>query len=439
MRLRKQVWYWLAMGAGALLGASSAAAQISLASTVDLALQNSTQMRMGEADVQRAAAGLSETKDVYIPNFVAGASPGPPSIGFPLGQPSLFNITSESLVYSFSQPDYIRASRAALKSAQFNLKDTQDQVTLDCALAYIQLETDTRGIAALNEEKTDAENLVRIESDRLAAGVASRMDETKAEITSAQIDIKRLHIEDDAADQRQKLANLTGLPAASFIPNAKSIPAFPDFSDDNTLVHQAAASNSGIRAAYANAKSKLELSYGDAKQNYRPQFAFGAQYSRFASFENYNQYYQHFTKDNFGVAVQITFPFFDASRRAKARESAAEARHAQIEADQARNQASEQVETLRHSLRELKAQQRFAELQSQLAQEQLETVQSELKNGSGLPNAAPVSPRDEELAKIQAEERYQDALNAGLSLRRAQLSLLRAVGSIESWAHLPAQ
>jgi outer membrane protein TolC len=421
------------MGAGLLLCTCGAAAQISLSSSVALALQNSTPIKIASADVQRATAGLAEAKDVYVPNMVAGAALGPPSIGYPLGQPSLFNVSSQSLVYSFSQPDYIRAAHAALKSAQLSLKDNRDQVTLDCSLAYIQLDTDMRELTSLGREKDDAEKLVTIEHDRLVAGVDSRMDMTKAEITSAQVDIKRLHIEDDAADQRQKLAHLTGLPPASFIPDPKSIPPAPDFTGDDTPADQEVTSNAGIQAAYANAKSKLELYFGDEKQNYRPQFGFGAQYSRFASFENYNEYYLHFRNDNFGAAVQITFPLFDATRRAKARESAAEAGRARIAADQAKNQTSEQVISLRHSLSELRAQQHLAALQSEYAQEQLETVQAELKNGTGSVTAAPVTPRDEELASIQAQERYQDALNAGLSVLRAQLSLMRSIGSIEDW------
>ncbi|MGC2161356.1 MAG: TolC family protein [Silvibacterium sp.] len=435
INLKRYVYYGLGIGAVALLGVAGAAAQISLSSTVALALQNSTQVKIASADVQRANAGISEAKDVYIPNLVTGASPGPPSIGFPLGQPSLFNVQSQSLVYSFSQPDYIRAARAALKSAQLSLKDNQDQVTLDCALAYIQLDTDTRKLASLDEEKSAAEKLVSIERDRLNAGVDSRMDETKAEITSAQIDINRLHTEDDVSDQRQKLAHLTGLPAASFISNAKSIPPAPDFAGDDTLSDQAIASNSGVQAAYANAKSKLDLSFGDEKQNYRPQFSFGTEYSRFASFNNYSEYYLHFRNDNFGAAVQITLPLFDASRRAKARESAAEARRAQIEADQAKNQTSEQAISLRHSLAELKEQQHLAQLQSDYAQEQLETVRAELKNGTGSLTTTPVTPKDEQLASIQVQERYQDVLNANLVLLRAQLSLMRSVGSIGDWVN----
>lgn len=436
MQSLKELCRWMGVGAGALLVASSAAAQISLASTVDLALRNSPQVRMAAADVQRAAAALSETRDAYVPNFMMGSGVGY-TYGFPVGQPSIFNVASQSLVYSFSQPSYVRAARAALKSAQLSLEDNKDQVTMDVALAYLQLKTDTRELAELDREKDAAERLVSIEQQRLSAGIASGMDETRAEITSAQVDLNRFHIQDDARAQRQKLAHLTGMPAASFIP--MTVPPLPDFSNDTALVRNANAGNAGIQAATANAKSKLELSYGDAKQNYRPQFGFGVEYNRYAEFNNYQDYYKRFQHNNFDVGIQITFPLFDAGRRAKARESAAEAVRASAEAQQARNQTSEQVEALKDSLAELRAQMHLAQLQDRLAGQQLETVQSELKNGTGSPNAAPVTPRDEELASIQLEERHLDVLKANLSVMRAQLSLMRSLGNIEGWAHTPAQ
>lgn len=423
---------------GALLAASNATAQISLSSAVDLAVQNSTQVRIAKADVQRAIAALAEAKDVYVPNFVLGSSVGY-SYGFPVGQPSIYNAGSQSLIYSFAQPDYIRASRAAINSAQLNLEDNKNQVALDCALAYLQLDNDTRLLAALNDEKASADRLVSIEEDRVAAGVDSRIEATRARITSAQVDVVRFHAEDDAAEQRQKLAHLTGLPPSSFIPETNTIPPFPDFSADSMTADQEAASNPGIQAEYANAKSKLEVSFGDERQNYLPQFGFGLQYNRYAEFNNYTEYYLRFQHNNFDVGVQITFPLFDATRRAKARESEADARHAAIEARQAKNQTSEQLQTLRHSLRELQAQQQLAQLQSQLAQEQLAAVESELKNGTGSPNGAPVTPKEGELAHIAAQQRYQDALNADFSLVRAQLSLLRALGTIQTWVHSPAK
>ncbi|MFY9935294.1 MAG: hypothetical protein WAK33_00365, partial [Silvibacterium sp.] len=89
--------------------------------------------------------------------------------------------------------------------------------------------------------------------------------------------------------------------------------------------------------------------------------------------------------------------------------------------------------SLRHSIKELVVQQRIAELRSQLAQEQLETIQAQLKNGSGSPNAPPVSPKDEQQALIQERERYVDALDATFSMIRVELTLMRSLGRIEDW------
>ncbi len=141
-----------------------------------------------------------------------------------------------------------------------------------------------------------------------------------------------------------------------------------------------------MQAAYANAKSKMLTSFGDDKQNFRPQFALRCRVQSLFEFNNYQEYYLRFQHNNFDIGVQITFPIFDASRRAKARESAADARRALAEADQTKLQTSEQVYSLRHSMNELAVQQRIAQLRSQLAQEQLEAIRTQLQNGSGSPN-----------------------------------------------------
>jgi outer membrane protein TolC len=423
----------MGIGICALLGGSHANAQVSLPSVVDLAVRNSPQVHVALANVQRAIAGLAEARDVYLPSFVLGSSLGY-SYGFPVGQPSVYNIGSQSLIYSFSQPDYVRAARAGLRSSELNLKDSEEQVALDTSLAYVQLDSDLRVLAALDEEKSFAQKLVQIERERLQAGVDGRMELIKAELTSAQVDEKRMHLEDEANELRQKLGHLTGLPAVNFTPESASIPADPTFQPADAIDSSVGA-NAAIQAAYANAKSKAMLSFGDAKQNYRPQFAFGGEYNRYAKFNNYAEYYLRFQHNNFDAGVQITIPLFDASRRAKARESAADAVRATAEADQAKNQVSEQVLSLRHGIEELKVQSRVAQLKSELAGEQLATVQSQLQNGSGSPNAPPVTPKDEQLAHIQERERYQDALDAGFQVTRAELSLMRSLGEIEDWTH----
>ncbi|MGA7525085.1 MAG: TolC family protein [Acidobacteriaceae bacterium] len=409
-----------------------ARAQISLSTAVDLAEKNSASVRSAQASVQRAMGSVSEARDAYIPNFVFGANPGY-VYGYPLGYPSLFEASSQSILFSFSQPDYIRSARAGLKSAMLSLKNTEQQVALDVALDYAELNHDLAEIAALDEEKGYADSLVEIEGDRVRAGVDPRMSELQAELTAAQIDEKRIHLDNDADDMRQKIGDLTGLPATGLTTSSASIPAAPTFSasaDDR----QAIEDNPGVAAADANAKSKLYAAWGDDRQNLRPLITFGGQYSLFEKFANYLQYFPNGLQyNNAAVGVVVTLPLFDATRRAKARESAADADKAAADAVSSRNILSEQTSAMRHALRELGAQQKVSQLQSELAQAQLQTIETQFTNGTGSPNAAPVTPKEEQQAHIEERERYEDMLDANFSLLKVQLNLLRATGQLDTW------
>src|SRR5277367_2655060 len=127
-------------------------AQISFTTAIDLALKSNPKVLMAKADVDKALASVQQLRDAYIPAIVGGSGLGPPSYGFPLGQPSIFNISAQSLVFSYSQHDYIRAARAALDSANFNLKDIREGVAEDTAVTYLALDRDMLRQAALQEQ-----------------------------------------------------------------------------------------------------------------------------------------------------------------------------------------------------------------------------------------------------------------------------------------------
>ena len=412
-----------------LLSAVAAQAQISLSTAVDLAEKNSTAVRAAQASVQRALGAVAESRDAYVPNILLGANPGY-VYGYPLGYPSLFQANSQSLILSWSQRDYVRAARAGVESAKLSLQNTQRQVAMDVSLAYVQLDYDLREIAALDEEKTYADTLVDIEQERVGAGVDAAVDSLQAQLTAAQVDEKRIHLENDADNMRQKLSHFTGLPATGLTTVSTSIPP-PPSTLGSDAEQPSAASDPSVAAAYANAKSKLYQAWGDSRQNFRPLIGFGAQYALFEKFANYTLYYPNGLQyNNAALGVTVTFPIFDATRRARARESAADAAHALADADAARNTLDEQTLSLRGTLRELAAQQRVAELQSRLAQAQLQAIDTELANGTG---AQAISPTQAQKAHIEERERYEDSLDANFALLKVQLNLLRLTGQLDAW------
>ena len=420
--------------AGVLAAASvCASAQVSLTTVVDLAQRNSSAVKLAEADLQKAQGALAQTQDAFIPNLGIGTNFGY-SHGFPTGQPSVGSATMQSLVFSYSQREYIRAARAAIDAATQQLKDAQEQVALDASTAYIELDTVNLELEAARQQSGFTSDLLRIEQQRAEAGIDSNLELLNAELTAANLKLQRLHLETRAATLSKQIAVLTGLPDGVFLPAHSSIPEIPA-----VTAGEAPRTLSGIVAAGSLARSKQFQAKGDDLAWRRPQLGFGAVYNYdINELNNYEQFYRPntFTPNNVSFGLQINIPFFDFALRAKAKVTASEALRATVEEEQAQQQNDVQIATLTGSLRELDALAEVASLKQQIADAQLKTVLAQLESGNGGsgPGAPPqLTPKAEQLARIDERQKYQDALDAGFDLSKARLNLLRALGHMEDW------
>ena len=406
-------------------------AQISFTTAIDLALKSNPKVLMAQADVGKALAALQQLRDAYIPNIVGGSGIGPPSYGFPLGQPSIFNITSTSLVFSYSQRDYLRAARASFDAANLNLKDIREGVAEDTAVTYLSFDRDIQRQAALQQQQVFADRLVSIVQDRLDAGQDTQIDLTTVRLSAAQIRLARLRAEDETAVDRAHLARLIGLPEQGLGITSDTVPAFPATSPD--LVDTTMITSPVVESAYATAHAKQETAFGEARYLWRPQIYFEGQYSRFAKYTNIQDYYFRFQQNNAAVGVQITIPVYDVAHRARERQAAADASHALHEADMLRDQFFDSRLRARHTAAELSTRAEIASLDQQLAHQQLEVMLVQLKTGSGNLSGPQMSPKDEQTARIAEREKFVAVLNANFEAQQAAIGLMRVAGALEAW------
>lgn len=412
-------------------------AQVSLATVVDMAQHNSSAVKLAEADVQKAQGALEQTRDAFVPSVNLGAGlPAAPAVGFTGGVPSILNGSMQSMVFSLAQFQYIKAARAGLAAASLNLKDAREQAALDASTAYIELDTVNQALQVATEQGTITERLIKIEEERTEAGVDPLSDLLQAKLTGAQLRLKHLHLETRAATLNRQIATLTGLPLGSIVPDRTSIPEIPAVRVDDAKPIPLA-----IQSTQMLALSKQKTARGDWMDEYSPRLSFSALYSRNTTIlNNFNEYYNQahpIPTNNFSSGFDIQIPLFDWSRGAKVRQSAAEALRATVEAEQARLQNDIQIATLTGNLRELDTQAEVASLKQQIADEQLKTVLTQLEVGNGAetgPSAQPqLTPKAEQLARIDERQKFEEALDASLDLAKARLSLLRALGHMEDW------
>ena len=188
-----------------------ASAQISLTSAVDLALRNNSKVLAAQASVDKARAALAQARDAYIPSAgVSGGYGG--SAGVPLNVPVVFSLSSQSLVFNFSQPDYVRAAASGLQSTTFALQDARDQVSEDVVVTCLSLDNAQQRQAAMAQEYGFATRLLKIVQDRLDAGQDSQIEFLGARLTADQIRAAQLQTDDEIAALSDHLSRLTGLP-----------------------------------------------------------------------------------------------------------------------------------------------------------------------------------------------------------------------------------
>lgn len=416
-----------------LASAGVCAGQISLTSAVDLALRNDPRVKMAQASVIKANAVLAEARDVYIPNVSVKGGYGA-STGVPLDLPVVFSIASDSLLFNFSQRDSVRAAIQGLRAAQFALLDAQQETSEDVAETYLNLDNAERRHAAMADESRYADRLVAIVQDRLDAGQDTKMELLRSQRVAAEIKLGTLHNEDEVASLREHLGRLSALPPAQLTTLPDSIPPFPSI---DTL-RAPAEESLGVQSSFAAALSKQEQAFGESRYSYRPQVAFGANYSRITTTHtNYPQYYPGFVQqhsDNaLSVGLEISIPIFDYEHSAHARETAADAVRAMAEAENDRLHFLEGRSKLRRSLEEIDAKREIADLDRRIAQEQLDTILLQLNSSSSDAGAAMMTPKDEQNARLQEREHYVDMLSAEGELNQDEINLMRQSGTLADW------
>jgi outer membrane protein TolC len=428
----------LARGAALFaLGAAAVAAraQVSLRTVVEMAQSNSSQVKLAQADLQRAESALAQSRDAFIPSLSFGSGlPAFPEVGFTGNLPSIWDANVQSMVFSFTQLRYIQAARLAVKATKLNLEDTKEQVALDASTAYIELDTVDQEIAAAHQQESYANRMVEIEQQRVDGGVDPKSGLLQAQLAAAEVKLHRLHLETRAATLEKELSTLTGLPVGSIVPSRESIPEIPAVTGDGP-----AKKTPGLESAEVMAKSRQRAQRGDEdRTRMLPEIGFGALYNRNTTILNsIDQYYaRKIPADNFSSGFSIRVPIFDFGLHDKARESAAQTLRARVEAEQAQQQNDVQIAELSGSLRELDTRAEIARLKQEIAAEQLESVvsQLELGNGTSGANAQPqLSPEAEQQARVDERQKFMDALDAGLDLSKARLNLIRALGHMQDW------
>jgi len=414
-----------------LIAASSSMAEpVEFHQAIELAIKHSGIVLGAEADRSRAIRRYDAERYAYYPTVVFGSG-----IGYSFGQPiavagqapSILNVTHTQTVYNAATKLNIKAAKTDFVAADLDYQDRTDQVALDTALLYIELDSVQQRLATAQQQKQSADKALYIAQQRQQEGVGSAIDSKRAELDAARVDLRIDELETNADTLRERLARAIGEPAATLTTVSSSIPAppAPPAYEDTALA--ALANSISIRAADERVRAAHQRARAQHKVNY-PSIEFAGQYALFANeLNNYADFYRKFSRHNYSFGLNFRIPLFNLSQNALAAAADAEALKAEADAEVLRSQVAAEAVRARHTIRHLEATARVSRLEYEVAQANIDAVKLQTEQGQA-------GAREQELAQADVAARQLLLLETQFDYLRAQLQLLRQLGGMREWA-----
>ncbi|HEY6251697.1 MAG TPA: TolC family protein [Candidatus Angelobacter sp.] len=407
---------------------------LSFRTAIELALKNSATSGMARADAQRARANYLQTRDLFLPQVTLGSGLAF-SYGFPLSiegsAPSIIDLNTQQFLLNAAQMQFMKAARSDVNATTAQNADRRNDVIMETALDYIQLDLLESSAHVQSEQQQVAQKFEDVVNQRVQAGVDAPVELTRARLASART---RMELADTQAaiDQlRLRLSQLTGLPQNAIQPSTETIPQLPKVAQDEDLETQAVQNSPAVKIADEAARAKAFRAKGEERQLY-PAVDLVAHYAILARYNNYDQFFNKFQRHNATLGVAIRFPFFSPAQRETAKSAEADALKAQKEAQNVKEQVSTETLRLQRSVQKLAAAQDVSKLEHQLAEADTETTHEKIQAGQA-------TLKDEQNSRIIEHERYSIYLNSSFDLDKAQIQLLRQIGQLEAWALGPGK
>jgi len=404
---------------------------LSLAQVVNLALTHSPELAIARVrtNVAKNVAGVDRAE--FHPNLYTGSGAAY-SNGFPQtpggAAPAVFEMTYTQAIFNPVKKGQQRADEDLAKNQELEYENTRNAVMVKAASSYLELAEARHSLDLLRTERESEQKILDVAQQRAQAGLELPVTVTQDQLALAKIDQRIVQFESRDEILSDQLRDMAGLPADQpvSVSPAEQIVSSPAEGASN-LVDLALETSPAIHEA-ENTRSARQHELKGAHQAYWPTIDLVGEYSVLSKFNNYDQFFKAFQRNNVNAGVQITIPIFAAKTSASAALARSQLNEADLELSNERRSVRIGAETKIRTLREMEAGNEVARLDLQLAQEQLQDEQAKFDQGRA-------TLQELEQARVAENEKWLAFLDADLSREKAQLDLLQATGQLAQVFH----
>jgi outer membrane protein TolC len=413
-----------------LLFSFSAVAEIhvmTLKQVVATAVEQNPDVVLARLDRQKARAEIVIAHDPFVPKIFAGSGAAW-TYGFPSSidgnAPSLLQAKTQMSIFDRPQSYVVAQANEAARGADVDIGIKQDEAAYRVASLFLDAEQAARSLAAAQRE---ADNLARVKE--LVDARVNEGRELPIESKKANVNVLRTRLRTDALaselfNAETALAAALGFGAEDRVrASTEERAALEAPVSEDGSIEKALMDSRELRKLESNLQIKtLEIKSFQAQR--LPKINLVAQYSLLAKYNNYQSYFQKFSRNNVELGASFEIPVLAGrAHGAYAEQSEADAAKLRVEVSRTRNRITTDLRRAYQDLRRADSSREVARADLDLAREQLSIDLAQYDEGR--------TP----MAKVEAsrateDEKWMAYYDAQHTAELARLNVLRQTGTL---------
>jgi outer membrane protein TolC len=405
---------------------------MTLRQTVGLAVKQNPDIELARLDEEAARHGVRIARDPFTPRVTVGSGLAYTN-GFPMSidgsAPSVIQARASQYLFNRPQSYAIAQAKETARGAGIDAANKRDEVAYRTTALYLDAERSARIGELARKEMESLQKVLETVQAQVREGRALPLAEKQAAFTVARARQIAENLEAEQANAETSLAIAVGMSASERVrPVAEERPAPALPASEDGAIQTALDVSKDLRKLQSQIAAKALEIRGERAARL-PRADLIAQYGLFSKYNNLDQYFAKFQRNNGQIGVSFQLPIFSPGVSSQLAQTNTEVSHLRAELANARNRISAD---LQQSFREVKKAQTAAEvarLDLEVAREQLNVNLAQMQEGR-------LGLRQMEESRITESDKWIAFYDAQYALEKARWNVLRLtgdlVGSIEA-------
>jgi outer membrane protein len=399
---------------------------LTLRQAVELAVRQNPDVALARLDEEKARASVQIARGPFLPRLVVGSGLAY-SNGFPMSiegsAPSVVQAHAQQFIFNRPQSYQVAQAREDVRGAAFGVANKREEVAYRAAAIYLDAERFAR-IAALARKAVESQQKV-LDTIRaqVQEGRALPLAEKQAALALARIRQTVENLEGEAAAASTQLAIAIGYPAedrVQIVEEERAAPAVPE--SEESAIASALESNKELRQLKSQIVSK-ELERRGEKAARLPRADLVAQYAMMARFNNYDEFFRKFQRNNGQIGMSFQLPLFSPGVGAQTAQTDAEMNHLKVELNNARNRITSDLQQAYRDVKKSETGAEVARLDLDVARAQLDVDLAMMQEGR-------LTLRQMEEARLTENDKWIALYDAQYAVEKARWNVLRLSGGL---------